>query len=354
MECNYVPFEHCRLAIAGEDGKVKKIAVYYDWARTSGKPMKKDKIDFIDVYNPSPEVVLAQIDEAGGIDDYKGQILYFGANGKLKYPLATIDAEIEDCETDSQIKLFKYRNISGSFMASHMLVTYGESEDGANPVNGQTQDEELKETVKGFQGAENFNRVMLVRALTPEQKPELIPFTHQNSDKLFEWHETSTQENIRRNYAIPTVFLDAVAGSLGLNQQMNDAIGFYNKITFDERKVLSEQFKKIFADWKPTVNTAGNYYIVPLTKILDLNLDVAEILDVVSTDEKRELAGLQKQKGVTDAGVLLAQKLGVGGTQSLVGILQDLTLTREQKAGTLKVLFGLTDEQINELLPLPK
>jgi hypothetical protein len=246
-----------------------------------------------------------------------------------------------------------------------MLVTYGEFEDeipqntGASSTTqplvaqGQSQAEMFKETIKGFQGAANFNRIMHVQANTPEEKPELLPFTHQDSDKLFEWHENSTQENIRRNFTIPTVFLDAVPGSLGLNNQLNDAIAFYNKITYDERKVMTEQFSMIFSTWKPPVNKTGNYEIIELTKIVSLNVEVKDVFDVVSLNEKRALAGLPEQKSVENDGITLAQKIGVVGTQSMMAILTDTIMTREQKAGALKILFNLTDDEIETLLPKP-
>ena len=49
---------------------------------------------------------------------------------------------------------------------------------------------------------------------------------------------------------------------------------------------------------------------------------------------------------------LLAVTLGVGGTQALTSILADPLLNLEQKKGTLKVLFGLSDEQVNQMLAL--
>ena len=49
--------------------------------------------------------------------------------------------------------------------------------------------------------------------------------------------------------------------------------------------------------------------------------------------------------------LLLAQRLGVGGTQALVSILQDENLTDEQKKGILKLLFSFTDEELAELFP---
>ena len=49
--------------------------------------------------------------------------------------------------------------------------------------------------------------------------------------------------------------------------------------------------------------------------------------------------------------VLLAERLGVGGTQSLVSILQDPALSDEQKKAMLKLLFGFTDEELDSLFP---
>lgn len=256
---DYIPFAHCRLGINKDTNEIDSIAVYDDWDREKYKKIKSEEIDYIDLYDPRPEVVMGQIEAAGGIEKYKGQVLYYGEGGDLVYPLAYYDPELEDIETDSQIKLFKYRNISGSFMASHMLVRYGQAEGGGYGGAGiepnlkdaqgsgiSYEEDDFVENIKEFQGAENFNRIMLIEAETPEQKPELVPFTHQNNDKLFEYHEKSTQDNIRKVFAIPTVFLDAVPGKLGLSEELADAVSFYNKMTQDERAIFEQVYSKIF------------------------------------------------------------------------------------------------------------
>lgn len=250
---NAVPFANCRIAI-DNDGNPIKIALYDDWNRERVKRIDKKKVDFINLYNPDPQSVQKEIEAAGGIEKYKGQVYYHGAEGELVYPLCHYDSELEDIETDAQIKLFKYRNISGSFMASHMMVRYGN-------VEGQTPYDEWVEQIKQFQGADNFNRVLAAEIDTPEQKPEIIPFTHQNNDKLFEYHETSTQENIRKVFTIPKIFLDAIPGQLGLSAQLKDAVEFYNRVTQDERAVLEETYDYLFAD----MGLGASYSIKELT-----------------------------------------------------------------------------------------
>ena len=256
---DHVPFAYCRLGINKDTNEVDCIAIYDNWDREKSKKIIKEDIDYIDLYDPRPEVVIGQIEAAGGIEKYKGQVYYYGMDGELVYPLAYYDSELEDIETDSQIKLFKYRNISGSFMASHMLVRYGQAEGGGYGSGGvepslggversgtSYEEDDLVEGIKQFQGADNFNRVMVIDAETPEQKPELIPFTHQNNDKLFEYHEVSTQNNIRKVFAIPTIFLDAIAGSLGMSKEIEEATRFYNLMTKDERAIFEECYAKIF------------------------------------------------------------------------------------------------------------
>jgi hypothetical protein len=239
---NAIPFAHCRIGVDKELNPIN-IAVYDDWGREVNKRLNKDRIDYIHLYNPDPEAVKAQILAAGGIEKYQGQIYYHGADGELVYPLAHYDSELEDIETDSQIKLFKYRNISTSFMASHMFVRYGKEEgDGFIPF------EELTENLREFQGADNAFKIMALDIDSPEQKPEVIDFKQNNNDKLFEYHETSTQNNIRKVFTVPTVFLDAIAGTLGLQSQLDDAVVFYNRMTQDERAIIEEAYKFLFSD----------------------------------------------------------------------------------------------------------
>lgn len=52
-----------------------KIVVYDNWDGSKGQVDKK-KFNIIDVFNPNEKVVLSQIEKAGGIENYKGQVLF--------------------------------------------------------------------------------------------------------------------------------------------------------------------------------------------------------------------------------------------------------------------------------------
>lgn len=92
------------------------------------------------------------------------------------------------------------------------------------------------------------------------------------------------------------------------------------------------------------------------------------ILDgYMSRNEVREIEGMQRTDGLdillypqneaivsndTDADkVLLAERLGVGGTQALMSVLQDESITDEQKRALLKILFSFTDDELDSIFP---
>jgi hypothetical protein len=318
-----VDFETARIGI-DKDLNAVSIALYHDWDREVIKRIDKTKIDFINLYNPDPQVVRDEILAAGGIELYKGQVYYHGKNGNVDYPLAEYDSEFEDIETDSKIKLIKYRNVTGSFMASHMFVRYGQSE------GKESENSDLVQGIKDFQGAKNFNRIMLVDVETPEQKPELIPFTHQNTDKLFEYHEKSTQDNIRKVFTIPTIFLDAIPGALGLSSQLDDAVQFYNRITGDERAVLEETYAYLFEGL-----IVGSFKIAQLmmSDIAVMDLD-AETANKVA-DAQAQLRG--SVGGIT-ALITLQQAISSGTTSVAAG------------AAMLREIYGFTAEVASEML----
>jgi len=76
-----------------------------------------------------------------------------------------------------------------------------------------------------------------------------------------------------------------------------------------------------------------------------------EALNTLTVNEKRELIGFDKVDTKQNEISMLSEKLGVGGTQSMLNILIDATMSDAQKRGALKVLFSLNDTDIEKLIP---
>ncbi len=237
----HLPFEFVRKGVEQKEGL---LAVYNNWdKRDLNEKYNSSKIDYIHPYNPATVISEIQQSEGYTIEDkfknYKGQVFYFSKEG-INYPLAPIDPVLEDAQTTYQIKLFKNKNIRTNFMASHMFVYKGNFEDDQART-------EFQNSLERFQGAEMAGNIMLVEASNAEEVPTLTPFTIQNNDKLWEFTEQSTINNIVQNYLIPPVLVGILqAGKLGTANEINDAHAFYNNHTSYDRLVMSEEFTKLF------------------------------------------------------------------------------------------------------------
>jgi hypothetical protein len=214
-------------------------------------------------------------------------------------------------------------------MASHMFVRYGKEEgDGFIPF------EELTENLREFQGADNAFKIMALDIDSPEQKPEVIDFKQNNNDKLFEYHETSTQNNIRKVFTVPTVFLDAIAGTLGLQSQLDDAVLFYNRMTQDERAIIEEAYKFLFSDI-----IQGSFKIKELTMSEVVNGGEGVNLDAEAAEKVANAqAQLRGSVGGVTALITLQQSIGAGTTSIEAGI------------AMLREIYGFNDVVAREML----
>lgn len=76
----------------------------------------------------------------------------------------------------------------------------------------------------------------------------------------------------------------------------------------------------------------------------------AELLQDLTSNERRNLIGYADVEEADANKSILADRLGVGGTEAMVSVIQSPDIPDGQKQGLLSVLFGLTDDQINTIM----
>ena len=163
--------------------------------------------------------------------------------------MSPFDPVLEDIETDSRIKTFKYKSIVTSFSASHMFVHKG-------LFANEAEREDFMTALNEFQGDENAGNVFLVEVDGDEDVPEIKDFKVINNDKLFEYTEKSIQDNIRKSRYVPPVLLgDLVTGRLGTAEEILDANILYNAFTEDDREIFETTFSKIFKNFSTPIKS---------------------------------------------------------------------------------------------------
>ncbi len=230
----HVPFENCRLEEEDDDGIISHIVVHPDWRgkKTRGGKAVKVTIETIEVFpvfNPSPDVVQLQIQAAGGIEFYKGQILYISRAGRNAYPLPLVDVVL----------------------------------------NGASSDDGFTEEFEKLQGDTNSLKIMQVEIETDEDKPEFVPFKTNNYDKEFTATTKAVTDNIYAALNQET-FGRLRSGSIGFTGDLaNDVKREYCEQVAKQQRMLSRAYRAIFSHWEPNTipyTGAGDATIEPLVK----------------------------------------------------------------------------------------
>lgn len=260
-DVHYVKFEDIRQGDPDNPDKRDMYAVYFDWGKKTWKNITSSKIDYIHRYNPDPEVIKQQVIDAGGWDEYKGQLYYF--NPEIDdYPLIIADSVWEDFETEAGIKIFANREVNVGFMPSVMISQRQRREeaDSDDPIDdgvgGFRRPSQIEIDLGQFQGAKNGQKILHIEYQNEDEKPELTPFPIQNNDKLFELTEKSVENRIIKGFFIPKELVNSEK-STGLSNggEKKEAIREFNDNTAPDRLELSEALQEIFSHFHAPVPT---------------------------------------------------------------------------------------------------
>ena len=202
-------------------------------------------------------------------------------------------------QTDAKTKLFKYRNVSTNFMASHFIeVNEFESDEERNEFENQLAD---------FQGADDALKMMLVeRKATEESAIEIKKVDIQNVERLYEYTETSVRDSIIRNYLIPPVLLLQTAGKMGTSKEILDAVNYYNGVVDYEQYIIEESFTDLFKN--SIIKNDGNFSIISLKA----QVETTEVINLIANtnltiDQKISsltlLYGFTKEEAINLSGI---------------------------------------------------
>ena len=273
VELHHVPFENCRLAESDDNGYVGKIAIHPDWSgqkTRGGKVIKvaKENIDYIDVFNPDKRVVAAQIEAAGGIEYYKGQVLWVSLIGKDIYPTGKGDRVVTEMSTDEGLANVKYRNVRNNFLPAAMIFTKKGTnitfdQDG-NEIDSRDDDDSFSDSLLQLQGDTNCGKLMEVTLETDEDKPEVVTLNSQNYDKEFTVTDISVTERIYSAFGQEPWYCIRI-GKVGFSGDiLEDAFEYYNSIVSKQQRLIERTFARVFRHFYEAVNASNDFSVEPL------------------------------------------------------------------------------------------
>ena len=152
-----VPFEYVRAEMNDnylKDPTIKKWRVFNNWDRASVKATSSAQNSTVyPTYNP--DTFAAEVEEVGGIENHKGQLLYVNLGTTRPYPLSTFHAVRNEMGAEDKNGRYVNRTLGRGF---HMcsIVSHGDFE------TEQAQNE-FRDTLSEMMGSENAGSVLNVR-----------------------------------------------------------------------------------------------------------------------------------------------------------------------------------------------
>lgn len=152
-----VPFEYVRAEMNDNyknDPTVKSWRVFNNWEKQS---VKSTSVKGNSIVYPTfnPENFAAEVEECGGIENHKGQLLYVNLSTTRPYPISTFHAVRNEMGAEDKNGRYVNRTLGRGF---HMcsIVSHGDFE------TEQAQ-QEFRDTLSEMMGSENAGSVLTVR-----------------------------------------------------------------------------------------------------------------------------------------------------------------------------------------------
>lgn len=248
-----------------------KIGYHANFARNSVEKKTVDKIAIgstIKWFNRfNPEEVEAQIEKAGGVADYLGQLLYHSDAGHSSYPISKLQAPINYVLSDVENSILVRKETATGFISSYILKTTMDSEDARLTT--------FQDALVASQGARGTGKVTTFAGLSPEEVDNLLleEIGTGSAGRSTAIVAAKTAFELARDvingaYLIPPA-LAGIEQSQGFSgADLKEAYFVFNAVTQPGRNIIETEINRVLKHSK---------FKVKSIKIEPLSLDVEEI-----------------------------------------------------------------------------
>lgn len=304
-------------------GQVNDFGVYLsfflsnDWKKTTGKyaPVEIKAYGSEELTKGTPYLFYYK--------DYEPSLDY--------YPVPQYYSALNYIEADGLLGKFYRNSINNGFVPSTIITM------PSNPTDEQ-KEQFQKDIEQSYSGANGANSIVVLWGESQEVKPVVTSYTASNNADLYNNVDEIIFQKIISAHRLTSPTLAGLSGSGNLSGNSNEIINSY--VLYDQT-VINNLRRTILNSLNPFV--INNGYKV---------LQVKE-LDIISKIQETSLGGSEintpdnnSENGNAES---LASRLGVGGTQALISVLVS-EMSDNEKISTLKVVFGLSDDEANELI----
>lgn len=208
--------------------------------RTITNMPTRSSIRWFDRFNP--EYVEEQIEKAGTISKYNGQILYYSNEGHSEYPTPPLQSAINYVLSDVENSILVRKETATGFINSYILKSTMSAED-PNLIA-------LENSIASAQGARGTGKVITLSGLSTEevQGTLLEEIGTGNKDAVINAAKTTFEldrEVILGTYLIPPILGGADQATGFTSDELRDAYFVFNANTQSGRDTIESNINRI-------------------------------------------------------------------------------------------------------------
>ena len=238
-EIEIVPSKNVRVGKRDDKDYSGKYLIYSNWDGAQGR-IDRNAIKTVDRFNLNEEIIQSQIEKAGGINKYNGQLLHLQKYQNEIYSLADADCVINDMVSEIQASEFRQKGSTDGFLNTKLLVT--------KPFNSPEDKNIFLNNLDAVRGSKNANSVILLESPDASsdlnEQINLQDLTSEHNDALFEYSEKQTEKNIAKAFNVPLALINpSDSGIFGNSGEMYKTV---KSIMWEEREEERMKFEEAF------------------------------------------------------------------------------------------------------------
>lgn len=262
-----LPYQNCRIGLSDDTGYISTITYRpLGWTlhnQFNGyRSQRKNNKQVYVTYNTDKAVLSQQVELAGGIEKFAGQVLYFRLSDKYPYSQSLLEPAIECALADGELNRYYHNLVRGGFQ-DVKLIKY-------KRFKSQEALDKFKSNINKMVGSRNANSVMLVQDDFTSQTPDGTFRTENlgtdvNAGK-YQHIEDVASSKLRRSFLnIPHQLIEQVPGKLASTSELMEAIAIYNTYTADHRNRVERLCQNLLDGYQGTptdIGTIGLYSLL--------------------------------------------------------------------------------------------
>lgn len=247
-----IPSTDVRTFRADDNNYSGRFCIYDNWHKENGK-VDETEFKMVNRFNPIQSVIETQIEAAGGIRSYNGQLIHIQKELNTRYSLSDLNSVLHLALEEHNSNVFLSKGSEKGFVNTKIVVT--------QPFNSDDDRNRFNRELKSVQGVENSGDLILLESSNVtdnlDSQIKIYDATSTVDKKTFEYSDEITEKKICKAFGVPLLLVDTSNDGLFGNsgESLREAKMMLWESREEDRDMIEEMFQKILSNFHKPIDS---------------------------------------------------------------------------------------------------